>query len=157
MLGPRRLEEIGTLFTPDKAHWEVLASIDFTTIDVWTKGGLVTFYSPFVMELKTRQICFAGLTPNPTEPWMKQVARNQVDCDDEFLLGKRYLLMDRDATFSEGFQLILKSEDVSAVRLPPKSPNLNAHIERFFRSLSEECLDRMIFFGEASLERAILS
>jgi len=35
------------------------------------------------------------------------------------------------------------------VRLPPKSPHLNAHIERFFRSLREECLNRMIFFGEA--------
>jgi len=84
-----------------------------------------------------------------TRPVDEAVARNLVDCDDGFLLGRRYLLMDRDAKFSEGFRLILKSEDVNAVRLPPKSPNLNAHIERFFRSLREECLDRMIFFGEA--------
>ena len=37
-----------------QAHWEVLAAVDFTTIEVWTKGGLVTYYLLFVMELKTR-------------------------------------------------------------------------------------------------------
>src|SRR5262249_12009145 len=44
---------------------------------------------------------------------------------------------------------------VAAVRLPPQSPNLNAHLERFWRSLREECLDRMIFFGEDMLCRAV--
>jgi transposase InsO family protein len=138
-----------------KSHWDVLASIDFTTIEVWTNGGLVTFYVLFVMEVATRRVHFAGCTPNPHDLWMKQVARNLVDCDDGFLLGKRYLLMDRDTKFSDGFRLILKSEDVNAVRLPPRSPNLNAHIERFFRSVREECLDRMIFFGEDALRRAV--
>jgi transposase InsO family protein len=138
-----------------KAHWDVLAAIDFTTVEVWTKGGLVTFYLLFVMELKTRRVDFAGCTPNPHDAWTKQVARNLVDCEEGFLLGKRYVLMDRDSKFSEGFRSILTSEDVNAVRLPAKSPNLNALIERFFRSLREECLDRMIFFGEASLQRAV--
>jgi transposase InsO family protein len=40
------------------------------------------------------------------------------------------------------------------VLLPPRSPNLNASLERFFRLLKEECLDRMIFFGEKSLRNA---
>ncbi|MEO2017317.1 MAG: integrase core domain-containing protein [Fuerstiella sp.] len=39
--------------------------------------------------------------------------------------------------------------------LPPKSPNLNAYMERWFRSLKSECLDRMIFFGQRSFERAV--
>jgi putative transposase len=30
-----------------QAHWDVLASVDFTTIEVWTKGGLVTYYLSF--------------------------------------------------------------------------------------------------------------
>ena len=83
------------------------------------------------------------------------MARNLVDCEEGFLLGKRYVLMDRDSKFSEGFRSILKSEDVNAVRLPAKSPNLNAFIERFFRSLREECLDRMIFFGQVFLQRVV--
>jgi len=63
-----------------KAHWDVLGSIDFTTIEVWTKGGLVTFYVLFVMEVATRRVHFGGCTTNPTEPWMKQIARNLTDC-----------------------------------------------------------------------------
>ncbi len=83
-----------------KSHWDVLASIDFTTIEVWTKGGLVTFYLLFVMEVATRRVHFAGCTPSPHELWMKQMARNLTDLFDGFLLGKRYLIMDRDDKFS---------------------------------------------------------
>jgi putative transposase len=75
--------------------------------------------------------------------------------DAGFLLGKRYLLMDRDSKFSAAFRRILGDAEVQSLRLPPRSPNLNAHLERFWRSLREECLDRMIFFGEKSLRRAV--
>jgi hypothetical protein len=34
-------------------------------------------------------------------------------------------------------------------------PNLNANLERFMRSLKEECQERMIFFGDESLRHAI--
>ena len=138
-----------------KAHWEVLAAIDFTTVEVWTKGGLVTFYLLFVMELKTRRVHFAGCTPNPHEAWMKQIAKNLTDCEDGFLIGKRYMLMDRDAKFSHAFRDIVDDAGVKPVRLPPLSPNLNAHLERFFGSLKPECLERIIFFGERSLRRAV--
>ena len=137
-----------------KSHWDVLAAIDFTTVEVWTKSGLVTMYLLFVMELKTRRVHFAGCTPNPHELWMKRMAVNLTDCVDGFLLGKRYLLMDRDSKFCEGCRNILETEDIKSVRLPRQSPNLNAHLERFFRSLKDECLSRMIFFGEKSLCRA---
>jgi len=138
-----------------KAHWDVLAAIDFTTIEVWTKGGLVTYYLLFVMEVATRRVHFAGCTPNPEEPWMKQIARNLTDCEDGFLEDKSYLIMDRDTKFCESFREILRSDGVKSVRLPPRSPNLSPHIERFMRSLKEECLLKMIFFGEASLRNAI--
>ncbi len=57
-----------------KAHWDVLAAIDFTTVEVWTRGGLVTYYLLFVIELKTRRVHFAGCTSNPNEAWMQQIA-----------------------------------------------------------------------------------
>lgn len=138
-----------------KSHWEVLAAIDFTTVEVWTKGGLVTFYLLFAMELKTRRAHFAGCTMNPHEIWMKQTARNLSDEDEGFLRDKQKLIMDRDTTFSESFQMILNQSDTKPIVLPPRSPNLNAFIERFFRTLKSECLDRMIFFGENSLRSAI--
>jgi len=138
-----------------KSHWDVLAAIDFTTIEVWTKGGLVTYYLLFVMEVATRRVHFAGCTTNPHTAWMKQTARELTNFEDGFLNGKRYLLMDRDGKFCPAFKAMLENEGVNPVLLPPKSPNLNAHLERFFGSLKSECLERMIFFGEKSLRRAV--
>ena len=86
---------------------------------------------------------------------MKQVARNLTDAEDGFLKGKRYLLMDRDTKFTDAFRNILSYEGIECVRLPPKSPNLNSHLERFMRSVKEESLERMIFFGETMLRNAI--
>ena len=138
-----------------KAHRDVLSAIDFTTVEVWTKSGLVTFYLLFVMELKTRRVHFAGYTVHPNEAWMKQIARNLANWEGGFLNDKQYLLMDRDTKFCESFRSFLDDEGVTAVQLPPKSPNLNAHLERFMRSIKSECLNRMIFFGENSLRRAV--
>jgi putative transposase len=73
-----------------EAHWGILAAIDFTTIEVWTKNGLCTFYLLFVMELATRRTNFAGCTCNPDEDWMLQMGRNLTDSEDGFLKGKRY-------------------------------------------------------------------
>jgi hypothetical protein len=72
-----------------------------------------------------------------------------------FLREKKYLLMDRDTKFSEAFRFILEQTGVKAVRLPPRSPNLNPNLERFMRSIKEECLERIIFFGEKSLQNAV--
>jgi transposase InsO family protein len=137
------------------AHWQVLAAVDFTTVEVWTANGLVTFYRLFVMERATRRVCFAGSTTSPDEAWMKQSARNLTDAEDGFLHGQRYILMDRDAKFSAAYRGVLAEAGVAPVRLPPRSPNLNAYQERFMRSLKEERLDRLIFFGESSLRRAV--
>jgi putative transposase len=139
-----------------KAHWQVLAATDFTTVEVWTTKGLVTFYLLFVMELATRRVECAGITTHPDELWMKQMARNLTAADDGFLSGKHYLLMDRDTKFSAAFRQILSDAGTEPVRLPPRSPNLNAHLERFWRSLRAECTDRMIFIGEAMLRRSVL-
>jgi hypothetical protein len=107
------------------------------------------------MELKTRRVHFAGCTTSPNELWMKQIAKNLTDPFDGFLLQKRYLLMDRDGEFCPAFRDVLKNEGVEPVLLPLRSPNLNAHLERFHRSLKEELLDRMIFFGETALRNAV--
>jgi putative transposase len=88
---------------------------------------------------------------------MLQIARNASDAEDGFLRDKKYLLMDRDTNFSKEFQDIIENVDVKAIRLPPRSPNLSPHLERFMRSIKEECLERMIFFGEKSLHAATLS
>jgi len=72
-----------------KVNWDVLAAIDFTTIEVWSKCGPVTFYLRFALELKMRRVHFAGCTPNPDKAWMKQFARNLTNCEDGSLSAKR--------------------------------------------------------------------
>ena len=86
---------------------------------------------------------------------MEQIARNLVDVVDGFLLGKRYVLTDRDPLYTEGFREILKQRGVKVLRLPAKSPNLNAFAERFVLSIKTECLNRMVPLGEAHLRRAL--
>ena len=138
-----------------KAHWDVLAASDFLTTEVWTKGGLVTYYVFFVIELKTRKIEIGGITPHPDGNFMTQVARNLTDCESGFLNGKKILLRDGDKKYTEQFDSILRDCGIEPKKLPPRSPNLNAYAERFVLSLKSEGLNKMIFFGENSLRRAV--
>jgi transposase InsO family protein len=134
-----------------KLHWEVLAATGFFTVEVTTWHGLVTYYVLVVMELATRRVQIAGITPHPTAAFMQQCARQLTDTFDGFLLGKRYLLHDRDTKFTQAFDGLLKDSGVEPVVLPPRSPNLNAHCERFVRSIKEEALEQMLLLGEQSL------
>ena len=138
-----------------RAHWDVLSAIDFTTVEVWTPGGLVTYYLLFVMELKTRRVHLAACTTTLGDDFMQQIARNLTDPFDGFLKDSKYVLMDHDANFSSAFRSTLRNAGLKPVRLPVRSPNLNAHLERFHLSIKSECLSRMIFFGEKSLRRAV--
>jgi transposase InsO family protein len=97
----------------------------------------------------------AGITAHPHDRWMTQIARNLTDLDEGFLRSTRYLILDRDTKYSEAFRGVLVREGIQVIRLPPRAPNLNAFAERFVRSIKHECLNRMIFFGQASLQRAM--
>ncbi len=138
-----------------KTHWEVLAATDFFTVEVWKWGGLVRYHVLFVIRLSSRKVHLAGIIPEPDGRWMKQVGRNLTDCVDGFLCECRYLIHDRSSLFTKEFLEILESGGVKSVRLPARSPNLNAFAERFVRSIKSECLDRMILIGEPSLRRAV--
>ena len=77
-----------------------MAATDFFTVEVWTLQGLVTHYVLFFIELGTRSVHVAGITINPNELFMMQVGRNLTDVVDGLLLGKRYLIVDRDTKYS---------------------------------------------------------
>ncbi len=140
-----------------KAHWEAIAAADFFTVEVWTSVGLVRYLVFFIIDLSSRRVEIAGIAPVPNGLWMRQVARNLIDDRNGFLRGKRFLIHDRDPLYTRGFHEILGYADVVPVRLPPKSPNLNAYAERFVLSIKSECLDRMVMLGERHLRRAIAS
>jgi putative transposase len=138
-----------------RLHWEVLAATDFFTVEVATWHGLVTYYVLVVMDLATRRAQVAGITPHPTAAFMQQCARQLTDPFDGFLMGKRYLIHDRDTKFTPAFAGLLKDSGVEPIVLPPRSPNLNAHCERFVRSIKEEALDRLVMLGEPALSYVI--
>jgi len=73
---------------------------------------------------------------------------------DGLLKGKRYLIHDRHPLFTAEFLSLLREAGVASVKLPPRSPNLNAYAERFVRTIKESCLERMILFGESSVRKA---
>ena len=86
---------------------------------------------------------------------MKQIARNVTMDDCGALRDCRYLLHDRDTKFTRSFRAIVASGRVKPLALPARSPNLNAYAERWVRSVKEECLSKVILFGERSLRRAL--
>jgi hypothetical protein len=137
------------------AHKDVLIACDFFTKEIWTLGGIVTYYVLFFIHIGSRKVQIAGFTPNPNQQWMQQVARNITMTDVGFANGMKYLILDRDSKFTEQFRETFKSAGTEPMRLPPRSPNLNAFSERYVRSIKEECLDHLILFGEASLNRAL--
>ncbi len=83
---------------------------------------------------------------------MKQTARNLTDADDGFLNGAHYLIHDRDPLFTEAFKELLGS---AGVKLPARSPDLNAYAERFVRSIKSECLAQIIPLGGRHLRTAV--
>jgi putative transposase len=138
-----------------RTHLDVLIATDFFTAEVWTLGGLVTYYVLFFIHLGSRQVHIAGVTPHPNEAWMVQVARNVTMEEWGFLASGQYLIHDRDGKYCPAFHQIIDAARVKRVPLPPRSPNLNAYAERWVRSVKEECLAQMILFGEASLRHVL--
>jgi hypothetical protein len=138
-----------------RAHLAVLAGTDFFTAEVLTLRGLVTYYVLFFIHIESRQVDIAGITIHPDERWMQQMARNATMDGCGTLRDCRYLLHDRDTKYTLSFRAIIASGRVKTLALPARSPNLNAYAERWVRSVKEECLSRVVLFGEHSLRRAL--
>jgi putative transposase len=136
-------------------HWELIVAADFFTVEVWTPRGLQRFTVLFFIELSTRRVELGGIARMANGLWMSQIGRNLTDAVDGILAGKRYLIHDRDPLFTVEFLSMLDTSGVKSVKLPPRSPNLNAYAKRFVRSIKESCLERLILFGESSLRRAV--
>ena len=140
-----------------KAHWGAIAATDLFTVEVVNPFGLVRYHVLFVIDIATRCVCIGGMTSDPNGEWMKQAARNLTDMWDGFLLGKRYLIHDRDPLFTEAVRGLLRDSGVKPLRLPANSPNLNAYAERFVLSIRRECLDRFVPLSERHLRTAVTS
>jgi transposase InsO family protein len=138
-----------------RAHWGAIAGADFFTTEVWTPRGLITYYTLFVLDLRSRRVHVVGSTPTPDARFMAQATRRLTDAVDGFLARHRILICDRDSKWTDEFRRIVQGAGVRIVLTPVQAPNANAYAERFVRSIREECLDRLILFGERRLLRAL--
>jgi len=136
-------------------HWELIVATDFFTVEVWTRRGLQRFIVLFFIDLSTRKVEIAGIAQVANGLWMSQIARNLTDEVAGFFKGKRFLIHDRDPLYTVEFVTILADAGIEPVKLPARSPNLNAYAERFVKTIKEGCLERMILFGEDSLRNAV--
>jgi putative transposase len=134
---------------------DVLAGTDFFTVEVLTWRGLVTYYVLFFIHLESRRVSVAGITRHPDREWMEQIARSATQESWGCLDKCRYVLHDRDTKFSTTFRSALAEAGVKPIALPARSPNLNAFSERWVRSVKDECLSKLILFGESSLSRTL--
>ena len=128
---------------------------DFLTVEVWTPLGLVTHYVLFFIDLKTRRILLAEVARNPNDAFMVGVPRYLTDPIFGCMARVKLLICDHDSSYTPGFGEVLAAAGVRIVRTHRWAPNCNAYAERLVRSIKEECLERMIFFGAGRLERAV--
>ena len=137
------------------AHMNVLAGCDFFTVEVLTWRGLMTYYVLFFIHLESRRVIVAGITRHPDRDWMEQIGHSATQETWGYLDPCRYVLHDRDTKFCASFRSALASGGVKTIPLPARSPNLNAFAERWVRSVKQECLSKLILFGEAPLSRVL--
>ena len=134
---------------------DVLLCADLFTKEIWTFCGLRRACVLVVMHLKSRTILLAEATFSPHSGWMAQQVRNVLwECED-LGIRPRFLLHDRDTCFGGDFDTVLQHAGVEPLKTPYHAPNANPFIERWGRSLREECLNHLVLFGLKSLRHVV--
>jgi transposase InsO family protein len=145
-LTPERRHRVGLGWLQFLAHYgRFIWASDFCTV---TTATLRTYYVVFFLEIGTRRIIHWNTSASPDEVWVAQQFRNLSVVSDDL---PRYLIHDRDSKYTRYADSLLEDAGTTVIRLPMRSPDLNAYAERWIRSLRQECLDRIIILNEAHL------
>jgi putative transposase len=147
---PRRTTMTWRAFLRQQASG--IVACDFFTVDtIWLKR----LYALVFIELATRRVHLAGVTANPDGAWVTQQARNLLLTLGERGRQLRFVLCDRDAKFSRGFDDVFAADGIKVLRTPVQAPRANAYAERWVRTVRAECLDWLLIVGRAHLERVL--
>ncbi len=131
------------------------AATDFAHKEIITPYGLQRESMLFFMDIGGREVRLGGIAYAPDSNWTTQIARNMCDMWDGFMLGKKYLIHDRDPVFNKRFDSVFESIGVEIKKLPPFTPQMNSRMENFIRALKHECLDKIVVRSEAELRVAV--
>lgn len=151
--GPARGERTWDQFL--KAHAKTLWPCDFLTLRVLTAKGLKFAFALVFIHPKTRWAHVSASTTTPDGAWFTEVVQRFKASLPTGMAKPRILLRDRDGKFAAGdgaFGRALTSAGITAMKLPHRSPNLNAHVERLIQSIQVECLDHFCILGTSHLD-----
>jgi putative transposase len=109
----------------------------------------------FFLELDTRRVHLAEVTPNPDGAWVTQQARNLFLATAEGGQRVRFVLRDRDTKFCRGFDDVFRAEGAEVLVTPVQAPNANAYAERWIRTVRADCLDWLLIIGRGHLEQVL--
>lgn len=129
-----------------------LLACDFFTVETLF---LKTIYVLFFIEIGSRRVHFAGCTPEPSQRWLTQQARQLMWELNEQDATIRFLIHDRDTKFSRSFDSVFASEKIDVILTPYQAPNANAFAERWVRTAREECLDKVIILNQKHLHHVM--
>ncbi|MEN1705334.1 MAG: integrase core domain-containing protein [Planctomycetota bacterium] len=133
-------------------HKDTLYACDFFIKEVWTPFGRRKFDVLAMIHIGSRKVTVLGITDHASGAWMAARARELAEFFTQQNKPPMMLMHDRDPRFmGRSFDGLLQVMGVPVQPLSPGVPNLNAHMERWIRSIKNECLDHFIVFGEKHL------
>ena len=131
-----------------------IVATDFFTVDTLM---LKRLYVLFFIELGRRRVWITAVTAHPDGAWVTQQARNATSELEDEGLEVKFLLRDRDTKYVASFDTVFTGGGARVLRTPFRTPNANAHAERFVRTVRAECLDHLLIVTARHLERILRS
>jgi putative transposase len=148
---PFRYGSIGWKTMMNHYKDQLLACNFFTIETIFLR----TVYVLVFIEIGSRRVHLAGISSQPDSQWVAQQARQLVWQIEEAETNFRCLIRDNDSKYTEAFDNVFESHQTRIIPTPIRAPNANSYMERWIRSVREECLDHILVINEGHLRRVL--